>query len=279
MARMRKNPILKRKFEHLFWMLYNRTHEPDANEAPYKAFKTWNLIPTYQGEGCNYPNNEWKIFVSKPIIRANITHINQVFSFSRGKPSPESFSEFLEINDQIASITSDHNRQYGLLITFKSLGEWIQEVRKFNIEKISELTKDFDEPIKNRILKALYSKKWDFLRVTDFGNNSAGTDMREREKFLIVYGNWFSGEYNRFNGYLFPDASNNYRLSVIPDAKEEIKKDLQILLMREYLEYPLRSRRKIQTYCIVDYFKEKDKTLLNTNTEILRDYNLEIVFV
>ena len=137
---------------------------------------------------------------------------------------------------------------------------------------------DFEEKERNRIWKTLHSTKYDYLRMTHFGNSSSGTDMEKREKFLIVYGNWYSGEYGKFNSHFYPDRKNNNRLKVVKGLSEKMKEELQILLMREYLEYPLRSRRKLPTYCITDYFVETDKIAEKINAVILKDYNLDLVF-
>lgn len=276
MARMRKNPILKRKFQILFDMLLRITREPGIDTVAYKAYKAWDFRPIFQGEDCDFPDDEWTIIVRRPTIRANITHINELFSAKDLKT--DSFMEFLEIDSQIASITTKFHKKRGLVITFKALKEWIEKARNLSPSELNGKLKYLEEPAQKKILKAIQSTKWDYLRISDFGNNSAGTDMRENEKFLIVYGNWFSGEHNRFQSLLYPDRNNNYRLTVVPNRSDIIKEELQILLMREYMEYPMRSRRRVPTYCITNYFNESDETLEPVNIEIFKDFNVKIVY-
>ena len=231
---------------------------------------------TVQSEDCNYPDDKCKVYVKEPWSPVNITRINDVFK--KDSMDLNTFEEFLRIDRQIAEITSKYNSQHGLLITFKSLEEWIKTVRGMKPEELMQELIRFDEPTRKRIQKALHSTKWDYLRMIDFGNNSTGTDMAENEKFLIIYGNWISGEHNKFNGYLYPDKQA-HGLKVAKNHSKRVKKELQILMMSEYFEYPLRSRRKIPTYCITNYFGEEDEIAKKTNVEILEDYNLEVVFL
>ena len=274
MARMRKNPILKRKFKLLFDMLYQTTAEPQIDSVAYKEFKVSNLFPTYQGEDCEFPNDKWKIYVQKPSGRAGKEYLKKVFS----EDGPESFTEFLKIDKQLSEIATRHNRQHGLLISYKSFVDWLKKIRGYTQEELEKCMDSFDENTRKKIKRAINSTKWNYLRTTTFGNGSSGTDMDSREKFLIVYGNWFSGEYKKFNGLFYPDKQHNYRLRAAEELPDTMKRELQILLMREYLEFPLRSRRKIPTYCITNYFQEEDKIAEKTNMEILEDYNVYIEF-
>lgn len=280
MARMRKNPILKRKFTGIFTMLIEANNNAIYENIRYKGFKAESLLPFFEGEDCDFPNDHWIINVKKPPHRTSFTAMDFLFRDFDSSEEIREFSirAFLEIDRQIAEITTKFNRKYGLLITFKALIEWIKKERKLGDEELKEQIKNMDKKTEERFIKAIKSKKWDFLRLSEFGNASAGTDMQDNEKFLIVYGNWFNGEYGKFNGLLFPDPANNYRLTVMPDLNERLKNELQNLILRDYMEYPLRSRRKIPTYCITDYFTENDRFLREVTKEILSDYNTEPVF-
>lgn len=131
MARMRKNPILQRKLKILFWMLYQRTMEPGVESTAYKEYKVQDLFPKFLGEDCNLPDDRWNIFVQKPSIRTS----NEYFSNTFKEGNPEAFGTFLEIDKQLSHITTKFNRQYGLLITFKALEDWLHAIRSYSPEK------------------------------------------------------------------------------------------------------------------------------------------------
>jgi hypothetical protein len=276
-ARMRKNPILQNKFEQIFYMLHNNVSD-GVYDIPYKGYKVYSLFPEYLGENCFFPDEKWRIYATKPTILGNISHLNQWMhnDLPDFKTAP---IEFMIFDKQISRISTIYNRQYGRLITFKSVIDWFDNVRKITDSEIAESMKKqkYDDKIIKMFVRTIRTKKWDFISMAEFGNNSTGTDMKEGEKFLIVFGNWYSGENSKFNGWLDANRNNGYRLTVRTEINAEYQRDLMSLIYREYMEYPLRSRRKKPTYAITNYFQEPD-ALMPYLIEILKDYNVEIEF-
>ncbi len=283
MARARKNPILQRRFTQILETIINVEMQGNTGRdalpvSPYKDLNTSKLLPTFVGENIPFPDEPWALNVIKPISRLNVTSVRD--AFKKENEFRKAPLEFLKLNEQIDPITTKHHNQHGLVITFHGIVRWIEKMEKLLSDEDDvkrELMKYHSEETANEVMAALKTRKLtEYIRFKAFGNGSAGTEMRGNERFLIVVGNWWNGEYNNFNGFFYPERGNGYRLTVNSELGKDLKYKLQSLIMRDYMEYPLRARRKLPVYCVTNYFAEYDHDLQDINTEILEDYNVSI---
>ncbi len=318
MARIRKNQLMKEDYVHIVWLLIQKAFS--ENIIYYE--KLGKFYPLYFGEDSDLPDEEFTINVIRPNnILMSITQIKKTFE-TGNRFTPESVDYFLKMHEIIRKIAHKYKNSRGLVITFKPLIDWLGKIKnEFNThpdEFKNELIKygvDKDkadkliEVLKERLYSRFSLKGKEYyplLHFMMFGNKTAGSEMNKNDKFLIIFGNWYNGENELNPDWEFADKSNHYAIAPRKEIKGMYKEALQNRWARDYLEYPMRSRREKPTYCITHYFREvkdmdkildkdiairekdtaispltfsPESELLAITLEILEDYNIKLNFV
>jgi hypothetical protein len=292
MARIRKNALRKEDYDNVIFLLFQKLLVKKSYGRYYR--KLWQFYPKYLGEQNDLPNLPFPIDVIRPNFLISISRFRKFFNKSQW--FIDAPKQFLLMHEIFSKIATKHKNSKGLVIIFEQFLKWFYAVRAMAKRNPNKLKDDLikggnPEATVDQLIKLLTSRLYSefidsrnkvvppLLRFKPFGNETAGTEMHKNEAFLIVFGNWYSGENELDPDYEFANSGNYYSITPRKDLKAPIKEALQKRWARDYLEYPMRSRRDKPTYCITHYFKDTDIELEAITLEILDDYDISLNFV
>lgn len=221
--------------------------------------------------------------------------LNELKKVPQIKAKLQIFSVFcLRLDKVIRKITSNHPHKVGKIISYKRFIEpWIyfQNFANLNPEGLREILGKGENTEKFiKLLKRMNLQNNKTMEYGYFGNVTAGTELKNA-KYLLVIGNWISDENRQMLlNYEYKDGENwvpfgkvindtdpryRYRITINKGAPKTIVEDVWRIYLSEFLEYPLRARKRYPVYCVTDLFDTDNPLLKEFTRDMLKEYDVE----